>query len=95
MDENPTTETGLHIDALNKQASGDGLPEQLFQLRRKLGQKAKQEPKFRFYTRYGRILWRTTLEAAWNRPERARPEILECNPLGKGVAEGTGEAATR
>ena len=67
MDEHPTTESALHIEALNKQASGDGLPEQLFQLRQKLGQKAKQEPKFRFYTLYGRIIWRITLEAAWKR----------------------------
>ena len=67
MDENPTTEFAQHIEALNKQASGEGLPEQLFQLRQKLGQKGKQEPKFRFYTLYGRIFWRTTLEAAWKR----------------------------
>ena len=50
MDENPPTEFWQHIEALEKQASGDGLPEKLFQLRQKLGQKAKQEPKFRFYT---------------------------------------------
>lgn len=67
MDENPTTEFWEHIEALKKQESGEGLPEQLFQLRQKLGQKAKQEPKFRFYTLYGRILWRSTLEAAWKR----------------------------
>ena len=67
MDENPTTESGTHIDAPEGPASVDGLPEQLFQLRRKLGQKAKQEPKFRFYTLYGRIIWRTALEAAWKR----------------------------
>jgi RNA-directed DNA polymerase len=67
LDENPTTEFWEHIEALEKQESRDGLPEKLFQLRQKLGQKAKQEPKFRFYTLYGRILWRTTLEAAWKR----------------------------
>ena len=67
MDENPTTESAQHIEALKKQASGEGLPEKLFQLRQRLGQKAKQEPEFRFYTLYGRILWRTTLEAAWKR----------------------------
>ena len=67
MDENPTTEFWEHIEVPEKPESRDGLPEKLFQLRQKLGQKAKQEPKFRFYTLYGRILWRTTLEAAWKR----------------------------
>lgn len=36
-------------------------------LRQKLGQKAKQEPKYRFYSLYGRILEKATLEAAWER----------------------------
>lgn len=43
------------------------MPPTLSSLRRKLGQKAKQEPNFRFYTLYGHISRNDTLEGAWAR----------------------------
>jgi len=45
--------------------NGLGLPEAVFMLRNRLYIKAKQEPKFRFYTLYDRIYRPDVLAAAW------------------------------
>jgi RNA-directed DNA polymerase len=47
-----------------------GLPDPVFRLRKKLYIKAKQEPRFRFYTLYDRITRRDVLEAAWDQVAR-------------------------
>ena len=57
--EHPTTEQAARFDS--------GLPPTLATVRRKLGQKAKQESKFRFYALYGHISRDDVLEAAWGR----------------------------
>jgi len=66
------------------------LPPPLFQLRQKLGQKAKQEPKYRFYTLYGRICEKQTLMAAWNqvRANGGAPGVDGINIEGVVKSEG-------
>lgn len=57
--QDPTTESRGHHEHRPE------VPPKLSELRFKLGRKAKQEPKFRFYSLYGLLLRKDVLQTAW------------------------------
>lgn len=67
VEETPTTEQAEFWEALGVYDPAIRMPPSLSSLRQKLAEKAKQEPKFRFYALHDKI-WRwDVLEAAWAR----------------------------
>jgi len=69
METSKTERVSKHDDARMETITDNKriVPEKLALLRRKLGQKAKDEPEFRFYSLYAHIYRKDTLTTAWKK----------------------------
>ena len=72
MERSITEEEARGKQSSQREKAVGPLPPKVSALRHKLGQKARQEPKFRFYTLYDRIYRRDVLMAGWQMVARNR-----------------------
>jgi RNA-directed DNA polymerase len=70
LSKHSTTEDLVASDVVPEWGERRALPEKVSGLRQKLYQKAKREPKFRFYTLYGLMLRLDVMMAAWAQVQR-------------------------